>query len=430
MSSIYVARQPIFELGRGLYGYELLYRHNAAIDRAQGDTGFMSADVIVSALLGIGLNTIAGGGVAFVNFSREQLLNQSWELFERQAVIIELLETIECDDETLAACNKLVKDGYRFALDDYVYSDQSRPLLELASVVKVDILNRPREELQRVADQLLPFDVRLLAERVETAAVRDMCADLGYELFQGYLFSRPETLSKTDVSAGQLAIMRLLNLIRDPRASDRSLESAFQTDLALTYKLLRIVNAAAIGGRGITSIPHAMRLIGRDALHRWLSVLLVASVGRRGDVNHELALTAMTRGRMCEQLAMRSKRRQDGGSGFIVGLLSLLDVLLEMPMDAILSKLELSRDVCSALLSREGPLAPSLKIVEAYEQANWDAAQGLASEAGVAADALPDLYVEALQWATDRIGDNLNAGRSRSLQGPPGPRGARRRPRR
>jgi len=431
MSSIYVARQPIFELGRGLYGYELLYRNNASIDHAKGDSGFMSADVIVSALLGIGLHTIAGGGVAFVNFSRAQLLNESWRLFERNAVMIELLETVECDDETLAACTKLVKEGYRLALDDYVYTAQSLPLLELASVVKVDILNRPREDLKRVADQLRPAGVRLLAERVETAAVRDMCAELGYELFQGYLFSRPETLSKTDVSAGQLAIMRLLNLIRDPRASDRSLEAAFQTDLALTYKLLRIVNAAAIGGRGITSIPHAMRLIGREALHRWLTVLLVASVGRRGDVNHELAMTAMTRARMCEQLAMRSRRRQDGGSAFIVGLLSLLDVLLEMPMDAILAKLELSQDVDDALLDRKGPLAPPLKLVEAYERADWDAAQSLAADAGIAADALPDLYIDALQWATQRIsGDELDSrgprGLRRGPRGPRGPRGSRR----
>ncbi|MGH7619739.1 MAG: EAL and HDOD domain-containing protein, partial [Gemmatimonadaceae bacterium] len=272
-----------------------------------------------------------------------------------------------------------------------------------ATVVKVDILNRPREDLQRVADQLRPAGVRLLAERVETAAVRDMCVELGYELFQGYLFSRPETLSKTDVSAGQLAVMRLLNLIRDPRSGDRSLEAAFQTDLALTYKLLRIVNAAAIGGRGITSIPHAMRLIGRDALHRWLTVLLVASVGQRGDVSHELALTAMTRARMCELLATRAKLRTDPGSAFIVGLLSLLDVLLEMPMDAILAKLELSADVCSALLSREGPLAPPLQLVEAYEHADWDLSQSLATDAGISTETLPDLYVDALHWANERI---------------------------
>jgi EAL and modified HD-GYP domain-containing signal transduction protein len=419
MSSIYVARQPIFELGRGLYGYELLYRTNAAIDHANRDTGFMSADVIVSALLGIGLHTIAGNGVAFVNFSREQLLNESWRLFERKSVVIELLETIKCDAEVLAACTALVDEGYTLALDDYVYSDDSRPLLELASVIKVDILNRSREDLAHVANQLLPYKVRLLAERVETAAVRDMCADLGYELFQGYLFSRPETLTKTDVSAGHLAIMRLLNLIRDTRASDRSLEAAFQTDLALTYKLLRIVNAAAIGGRGITSIPHAMRLIGRDALHRWLSVLLVASVGRRGSVNQELALTAMTRARMCEQLGMRSNRRVDGGSAFIVGLLSLLDVILEMPMDAILAKLELSDDVDEALLHRTGPFAPSLGMVEAYERGDWESAQIFAKEAGIPNDLLPEVYIEAIQWASERILGEALTRPTRSLQGRP-----------
>jgi len=428
MSSIYVARQPIFELGRGLYGYELLYRRGADAQQAEGDSHFMSADVIVSALLGIGLHTIAGNGVAFVNFSRGQLLNESWELFERKSVVIELLENVECDDETIAACTKMVKSGYTLALDDYVYSEQSRPLLDLASVIKIDILNRTREDLERVAVQLKPTGARLLAERVETAAVRDMCAALGYELFQGYLFSRPETLSKTDVSAGQLAIMRLLNLIRDAGASDRSLEAAFQTDLALTYKLLRIVNAAAIGGRGITSIPHAMRMIGRDALHRWLTVLLVAAVGRRGSVNRELALTALTRAKMSEQLGTRSTRRADGGSSFIVGLLSLLDVLLEMPMDAILGKLELSKDVCDALLARDGPLSTSLRIVEAYEQGNWDTAQMFANEAGVPADALPAIYVEALQWATQCInGDALDTRTLRGSlrRGPRGPRRAR-----
>jgi EAL and modified HD-GYP domain-containing signal transduction protein len=426
MSSIFVARQPIFELGRGLYGYELLYRNNAAIDHANRDTGFMSADVIINALLGIGLHTIADRGVAFVNFSREQLLNESWRLFERKSVVVEMLENVEIDAQTIAACTTLVQEGYTLALDDYVYTEQSRPLLEIASVIKVDILNRTREDLAQVADTLLPFKVRLLAERVETAAVRDMCADLGYELFQGYLFSRPETLTKTDVSAGQLAIMRLLNLIRDTRASDRSLESAFQTDLALTYKLLRIVNAAAIGGRGITSIPHAMRMIGRDALHRWLSVLLVASVGKRGSVNHELALTAMTRARMCEQLGTRSNRRVDGGSAFIVGLLSLLDVILEMPMDAILAKLELTDEVDEALLNRSGPYAPALQMVEAYERADWDTAQKLASENAIKQETLPELYVEALQWATQRVMGEESARRPGSLQGRPKSRRGRR----
>jgi EAL and modified HD-GYP domain-containing signal transduction protein len=403
MSSIYVARQPIFELGKGLFGYELLYRRDSSIQRADGEDGYMSAEVIVGSLLGIGLRAIAGGGAAFVNFSRGQLVNRSWELFEPGEVVIELLENIECSDEIVAACQEMVNAGYRLALDDYIFDERTRPLLELATIVKVDVLNRPMHDLDAVAKQLQPFGVRLLAERVETAAVRDRCAAMGYELFQGYLFSRPETLTKTDVSASQLAIMRLLNLLQDPATPDTILDAAFQSDVALCYKLLRIVNAASLGGRGITSIPHAVRMVGRETLHRWLAVILVASLGQKGDVTHEIALTAITRARMCELLAAGSTDQRSAGSAFIVGLLSLLDVLLEVPMDKILSRLELSDDVRGALLGRGGPFGERLQLVEAYERADWDTAQGMATIGHASEEALPSMYIDALHWAAQRI---------------------------
>jgi EAL and modified HD-GYP domain-containing signal transduction protein len=404
MSSIYVARQPIFELGKGLYGYELLYRRDASIERADGEDGYMSADVIAGALLGIGLRAISGGGVAFVNFSRGQLLARSWELFDAGGVVIELLENVECDEDTVAACQEMVQAGYRLALDDYVYDERTLPLLELASIVKIDVLNRPIAELELVAQQLAPFGVRLLAERVETATVRDVCADFGYELFQGYLFSRPETLTKTDVSASQLAIMRLLNLLQDPNTPDTVLDAAFQSDVALCYKLLRIVNAASLGGRGITSIPHAVRMVGRETLHRWLAVILVASLGRKGDVTHEIALTAITRARMCELLASNAGNDNRGaGSAFIVGLLSLLDVLLEVPMEKILGRLELSDEVRGALLGRGGPFGTPLQLVEAYERADWSTTRGMASDNAVSDEILPTMYMDALQWAAQRL---------------------------
>ena len=404
MSSIHVARQPIFEHGRGLFGYELLYRRDASVARANGEDDHMSAEVIVSSLLGIGLHNIAGSGLAFVNFSRAELLNESWRLIDPSAVVIELLETIECTEETIAACRQMVNAGYRLALDDYAYDQKSLPLLDLASIVKVDVLGRTPSELACVTKQLEPTGVRLLAERVETAAVRDRCVDLGYELFQGYLFSKPETLSKPDVNAGQLAIMRLLNMLQDPTTTDCALDAAFQSDVALCYKLLRIVNAASMGGRGISSIPHAVRMVGRETLHRWLAVILVASLGTKGDVTHEVALTAITRARMCELLASSSHGEQRyAPSAFIVGLLSLLDVLLEVPMDRILSRLELSAEVRGALLQRDGPLGAPLQIVEQYEQANWDAARELATGSDVSDDALPNLYIDALHWAAQQI---------------------------
>jgi c-di-GMP phosphodiesterase len=404
MSSIFVARQPIFELGRGLYGYELLYRHDAEVERAEGTDDHMSAEVIVVSMLGMGLRNVAGEKLAFLNFSRGQLLNESWKLFEPSAVIIELLESVEITDETIAACRKLVRDGYRLALDDYVYSDETRPLLELASIVKIDVLNRSTAELELVAKHLESSGVRLLAERVETSAMRDECAAMGYELFQGYLFSKPEMLTKTDVSPGHLAILRLLNLLQDPTTTDAALDAAFQSDVALSYKLLRIVNAAAVGGRGITSIPHAVRLVGRETIHRWLAVILVASLGHKGDVSHEVALTAITRARMCELLTASSPHgSRQSGSAFIVGLLSLLDVLLEVPMDKILKRIELSAEVRNALLERGGPLGRPLQLVESYEKANWDAARGLAHDSAVPEDSLPTIYMDALSWATRQI---------------------------
>jgi len=403
MSSVYVARQPIFEVGRGLYGYELLYRRDVSIDHADGDDSHMSADVIANALLGVGFRNISGGRLAFVNFSHGQLLDRSWELFDPETVVIELLERVEFNCETLAACREMARAGYKIALDDYVADERTRPLIELASIVKVDVLNRPIADLKEVADHLRSSGVRLLAERVETATVRDACTDMGYQLFQGYLFSRPETLTKRDVSASHMAVMQLLNLLQNPDTPDSALDAAFQGDVALCYKLLRIVNAAALGGRNITSIPHAVRLVGREMLHRWLAVLLVSSLGRSGDVGHELALTAITRARMCELVTAASVERRHAGSAFIVGLLSLLDVLLEIPMPAILARLELSDDVKGALLERHGPLGSPLQLVEAYEKANWDAAKGLAQESAVPDELVPGLYLDALQWAAEHI---------------------------
>lgn len=403
MSSVFVARQPIFELNRGLYGYELLYRRDANIERADGETGAMSAEVIVDALLGIGLRAIAGGSVAFVNFSEAQLISETWKLFEPSEVVIELLETIQANDETLAACANMVSAGYRLALDDYVPSAANEGLLQYATIAKIDVLGRSHADIAEVARYIKSKGIRLLAERVETATMRDACTAMGFEFFQGYLFSKPETLTKSDVAPGQLAIMRLLNLLNDPGTPDQSLDQAFQSDLALSYKLLRIVNAASMGGRGVTSIPHAVRLVGRSALHRWLSVVLVASMGKRGDVTHELALTSITRARMCELLAANARTSRPTGSAFLVGLLSLLDVLFEVPMDKILSHIELSDEVTTALLKRGGPLGTPLRLVESYEKADWDGAQLLADESDVPEDILGNLYIDSLHWAAQHV---------------------------
>ena len=405
VTSVFVARQPIFDSKERLFAYELLYRRNALAQRADvEDTHFMSADVIVGTFLGVGMDALTGNAFGFVNFGREQLVSDSWQLLERDRVVIELLETVACDDETIAACRRLVDAGYRLALDDYEIDPRTAPLLELASIVKLDVLGRTPEQIQTIASAFRSQkNLKLLAERVETSEVRDQCVALGFEYFQGYFYSKPETITNQDVAASELATMRLLNLLQDPRATESDIESAFSTDLALCYKLLRMVNAAAVGGRGIESIPHAVRLVGRQALHRWVALLFVSSLGRGTDVNRELALSAITRARMCELVARAGRNSRDPGSAFVTGMLSLIDVLLKVPMSKVLDQIDLSPEIAQALLRREGDAARPLTLVEAYERGEWDAVQTLARDGALVEHEIPGLYFDSLRWARERV---------------------------
>ncbi|HTR77610.1 MAG TPA: HDOD domain-containing protein [Gemmatimonadaceae bacterium] len=404
MTSLFVARQPIFDSGERLFAYELLYRRNAIVQRADvEDTPFMSADVIVGTFLGLGMDVLTGSAIGFVNFGRDQLVSDSWQLLERDRVVIELLETVACDAEVIAACKRLVGAGYRLALDDYIYDPQTQPLLDLASIVKLDVLGRTPDQLADIAAGFASVPVKLLAERVETSHVRDQCVALGFEYFQGYFYSKPETFTNQDVATGELATLRLLNLLQDPRASEADIEAAFATDLALCYKLLRMVNAAAVGGRGIQSIQHAIRLVGRQSLHRWVALLFVSSLGRGTDVNRELALNAITRARMCELLVRSGGGGRDPGSAFVAGMLSLIDVLLKVPMNQVLRQIDLSVEIEAALVGRKGAVAPPLILVEAYERGEWDVVRTIARSESIIEHQIPSMYFEALRWARERL---------------------------
>ncbi len=402
--TIFVARQPVFDLSSRVAGYELLFRGDAQTTVAAGvDSNTMSARVITNAFLGIGIKELTGGVPAYVNFTRTQLVNGTYELFDRDAVVIELLETVQADDVTVAICRRMVEAGYTLALDDFAYDRSYHPLLQLASIVKVDVLDRPDAELKTLVEQVKPFKVRLLAERVETEAVHARCKAMGFELFQGYFYARPEMMVKEDIESGQMAILRLLNLLRDTNASDDQLDLAFRGDPGLCYKLLRIVNSAATGRSGVESIGHAIRLIGRAALHRWLAVLLAGSFAAQGGTTSELALVALARARLCELMAQSSGNKAAANPMFMTGLFSMMDALMRSPMDRVLSRVEVAPDVRSALLTRTGAQAPSLLLAEAYEKGDFDSANALAGKVGVGPDTVVTLYVEALGWAREQL---------------------------
>lgn len=404
VADVCVARQPIFSIGGEVTGYELLYRRTAAdVSATGGDRRVMGADMLVHAFLTIGLERLTSGRAAYVNFSRDMLLAGAYTLLPPDSVVIELLEDVAPDEEVEAACGDLVDAGYSLALDDFVWKPSYRRLLELASIVKVDVLDQPATRLDEIAQRLAPYDVRLLAERVETADVRAMCAGLGYEYFQGYFYARPEIVQSRTLVSDELAIVQAMNVLRDASTSDADAEAAFASDLGLSYKLLRMVNSAARGGRGIDSIRHAIQLSGREELSKWLALLLVSSIAARGATNRELLHLAVQRARMCELLAVPTGRGRETSALFLVGLFSLLDAIAGMPMPELLETIGLARPLRDALLGRTGPYAGPLAIAEAYEQGAWSAVSRHASSSGLDASEVGALYVESLAWTRARL---------------------------
>jgi EAL and modified HD-GYP domain-containing signal transduction protein len=401
---VFVARQPIFDAQSRLFAYELLYRGGASHTSAGGVTAdVMCTDTVIHTLISIGMGPLTGGTLAFVNVTRDFLLGGQYELFDRKTVVIELLETVEPDDEVVAACERLVARGYTLALDDFVNSPRYERLLRLAKIVKIDVLDKSEPEIRRAAEELRKYGVRLLAERVETAEVHEQCRALGYTLFQGYFYSRPQIVSHRELGVEQAQMLRLMNLLENTRAGDAEIENTFRSDPSLSYKLLRIANSAAMGGRDVESIGYALRMVGRSVLHRWLTLLLVSSVATRSGIGRELVLAALVRARLCELVAERSGAAREAGPRFLVGLFSLLDALLQMPMEGILDRMSIASDVKDALLRRAGPHAATLALAEAQERGDWQAVHDASAAVGLPAAHVSVLYTEALGWAAERV---------------------------
>jgi EAL and modified HD-GYP domain-containing signal transduction protein len=404
MMDVFVARQPIFDRTDRLAGYELLYRNTPTSTVADGaGADAMCTDTVIHSFLDIGIDELTDGHPAFVNCTRDFLLGGQVDLLPPDRVVVEVLETVGHDDAVLAACRQLVARGYQLALDDYVDAPGYDALLGMVSMVKLDVLQAQREALERVVQRLRQFPVKLLAERVEDAPMHAMCMELGFDLFQGYFYRRPELIARKEIPVGQGAMLHLLNMLRDPDTTDAAVESGFRSDPSLTYKLLRIVNSAAVGGRGVDSIGYAIRIVGRHMLYRWLALLMLSSMVTGNGRQDQLVEAALLRARLCELIAESSPHVRHAQSLFMTGLFSMLDVLLRMPMRDVLARVRVSDEIREAVMEGTGPYAEPLRLADAYQRGDWDHVDSLASALGVLPMQLPWLYTKALTWVNEQL---------------------------
>lgn len=392
MSDIYIARQPIYDRDLNVYAYELLFRGDTTNEAGFVDGDQATSDVIVNTFMEIGLNNIVGDRLAFINLTRAFIVDERPISLPRDRVVLELLEDIDADEEVIQATRRFVEQGYKIALDDFIFHESLRPLVEAASIIKIDVMALEEAEIRAHVEELRHYPLKLLAEKVEHQAMYQLCVELGFDYFQGYFFAQPVVIQGQRLPNNRLSILRLLGRLQDPLLSTGELEELVSQDVTLSFRILRYVNSAALSlPRKIESIHEAVVLVGSQNIKHWALLLAMSSVDNKPV---ELVVMAMIRGKMAELLAT-ALELPNPESYFTVGLFSALDALMDNSMEEILTQLPLADHIASALLHGEGSHGEVLNCVLAYERGYWEAVRCKLLP-------MPDIrncYLDALKWA-------------------------------
>lgn len=397
MRNIFIGRQPIYDNSMRVFAYELLFRAVGDDNQAVFEDGDVATtQVLVNSIIEIGLDRIVGERPAFFNMTRNYLLSDHPLPFSGERIVLEVLEDVLIDDELLGALKSHSDKGYIIALDDFVFKESLRSLIEIADIVKIDISTQSRAELKKQVAELRQYPVKLLAERVETQEEYDFCKVLGFGLYQGYFFCRPRIIEGQGIPANKLAILRLLVKLNEEEVDIEELEREISQDVSLSYRLLKTVNSAFFSlPRTVESVHQAVTYLG---LQNTKSLAILLTLANFDDKPAEIMKTALIRGKFCEKVCTLLGL-PNLEIYFTVGLFSTLDALMDTPLQELLSDLPLSEDIVDALLYREGRPGEVLALVLAYERGHWDEV----AYDGVEAREISTAYLEALDWA-----ENLN----------------------
>jgi EAL and modified HD-GYP domain-containing signal transduction protein len=389
MNEVRVARQPIFDRRLEVVGYELLFRAGDATTAVVADSEGATATVVLNSFTELGLERVVGARPAWINVSRDFLLHGFATSVPPDLVLLEILEDQLIDDELVTAITALKQQGHRFALDDFHYMPSAEPLLQLVDVVKLDLLELGRDNLADEIARLRPYGVSLLAEKLEAQEDFAYCLNAGCDLFQGYFFCRPELVQGRRVDANRLSLLRLLAALQDPAIELPDLERTIALDVGLSYRLLRYINSAFFGLRQeVRSVGQALALLGMEKLKQWAALSIFASIEVKPA---ELSLIALIRARFCE-LAVKHARGANANELFTLGLFSVIDALMDLPMEEVLERIPFPQDMRLALITHDGPKGRLLDCVTALERGDFEQAEAVVPHAG-------DLYASALAWA-------------------------------
>ena len=369
-SNFFLARQPILNRHQRLVAYELLFRNASGHNAAHVTDDAAATASVIAHTSDLGMDHVVGEQLAFVNVDTIGLMSDFIRFLPNDKVIVEILESVRATPDVLDRIRELKAAGFKFALDDVIAdSEDVQKLRPLVDVIKIDIKNMPAGGLAALARTLKQPGQKLLAEKVETLEEFHQCMSLGFEYFQGYYFARPVILTGKKISPSQLTILHLLEMLDDD-ADSHAIERSVKHDALITLNLLRLVNTPAVGARyRINSVGHALIVLGRRQLQRWLQILLYVKSGQAQEFTSPLLQLATTRGKTIELMVekLRPGQRTSADIGFTVGVMSLMDTLFSIRMTDVLDSVHVLDEVRGALLERRGDYGSMLSLIEHIE---------------------------------------------------------------
>ena len=393
-SQLLLARQPIFDRNTKVVAYELLFRevNPERADVVDGD--FATSAVLENAFMNLSIDDVIGDHKAFINFT-PRLLEMEIPI-EPARCVIEVLEDVEVTDALLESLKRAKQKGHLVALDDFEYNETLQPLVDLADIIKLDVLALTDTELVDAVGRLSAYGVTLLAEKIETNEMLRHCLDLGFEMFQGNFLSKPEPITGRKLAANKIVVLELLTKLQEPSSNFKDLELLISQDPALGLKTLRLVNSAYYGPRHqIESLSHAIAYLGMDALRSLASLLVVSGLSDKPDALRDFALE---RAKFCELLG-RKVKEAEASVFYSVGLLSTMDAYFDQPLEEILGNMSLRPDVKAALLDREGELGAVLALVERMQLGELKAIEwDRLADFDLSPQVVNELYMEVIQW--------------------------------
>jgi len=394
-----LARQPILTQDEKVLGYELLFRESPEDNHFTSDAETATGSLI-DTLDVMGLDVVCDGRLAFINCTQQMLRKEYFFLLPPDKVVVEIQESVPPDETTIAACQRLKQRRYRIALDNFVPRDARAPLVPQADFLKVDIRKLPPEQSAALAARYASEQRRVLAQRVETRVQFLTAQSGGFTLFQGYFFRHPERMRARHISANQASSLRLLQAISTQEVDLTAVEDLIKHDPSLCYRLLRYLNSPLLGlSAPVQSVRHAMSLLGERELVRWIRMATTLAMGH--DKCSDLVLSSLVRARFCELIAPKV----DHGKSdlFLMGMLSLMDAILEMPMGVVVEGLALDPDAKAALLAAKTEnktlLSPVYDLMVAREAGDWEGVTAQTKKINLSLPFINRTYNEAMAWA-------------------------------